>query len=73
MTTITDTLKRRAFLGRGIAGLGLIALNSLIDPRILAAADESGEKYMGAINSTPFSAQSQTCNLSLPGRRPVAS
>src|SRR5580658_10451061 len=54
MTTITDTLKRRAFLGRGVAGLGLIALNSLIDPRILSAAEESCEKYMGVINPRHF-------------------
>ena len=31
-------INRRAFLGRGAAGLGLVALNSLINPRLLAAA-----------------------------------
>ncbi|MBL8234630.1 MAG: hypothetical protein JNL98_39390, partial [Bryobacterales bacterium] len=29
-------MHRRAFLGRGAAGLGLIALNSLLNPRLLA-------------------------------------
>ena len=28
---------RRTFLGRGIAGLGLLGLNSLLDSRLLAA------------------------------------
>ena len=53
--TITESLKRRAFLGRGMAGLGLIALNSLIDPRILSAAEATaGDKWMGAINPRHF-------------------
>ena len=30
-------INRRTFLGRGAAGLGLVALNSLINPRLLAA------------------------------------
>jgi len=55
---ITTTLQRRAFLGRGAAGLGLIALNSLIDPRILSAAEatqvEEKDKWMGAINPRHF-------------------
>ncbi len=34
---ITD-IHRRTFLGRGIAGLGLVALNSLLNPRLLAAS-----------------------------------
>ena len=29
-------INRRTFLGRGIAGLGLLALNSLLDPRLLS-------------------------------------
>src|SRR5271154_4622963 len=51
---LAAALKRRAFLGRGIAGLGLIALNSLIDPKILRAEEAAGEKWMGAINPRHF-------------------
>ncbi|MGD0500503.1 MAG: DUF1501 domain-containing protein [Bryobacteraceae bacterium] len=57
--TITTALKRRAFLGRGMAGLGLIALNSLIDPRLLKAEDTTvgaatGGKWMGVVNPRHF-------------------
>ena len=56
--TVTTALKRRAFLGRGMAGLGLIALNSLIDPQLFAAADAAdpaaGEKWMGVVNPRHF-------------------
>jgi hypothetical protein len=42
---------RRTFLGRGISGLGLLALNSLLDPKLLAAASNaSGQQSKGAIN-----------------------
>src|SRR2546428_272307 len=33
---------RRAFLGRSIAGLGVVALNSLLDPKLLGAAEWKG-------------------------------
>jgi hypothetical protein len=47
----TDALKRRAFLGQGVTGLGLVALNSLLSPSVLAAADP---KSLGAINPLHF-------------------
>ncbi|HVV44867.1 MAG TPA: DUF1501 domain-containing protein, partial [Bryobacteraceae bacterium] len=54
----TELLKRRAFLGQSAAGFGLIALNTLIDPRILKAADaqaaETEGKYQGVINPRHF-------------------
>src|SRR5688572_1483854 len=34
-------IQRRTFLGRGIAGVGLLGLNSLLDPRLFAA-DSTG-------------------------------
>ncbi|MBI3667279.1 MAG: DUF1501 domain-containing protein [Acidobacteria bacterium] len=42
---------RRTFLGQGIAGLGLLALNSLLNPRLFAAlaAQEAG-RWRGAVN-----------------------
>src|SRR5436190_3174154 len=39
-------IKRRAFLGRGISGLGVLALNSLLDRQLMAAAIQS----RGAVN-----------------------
>ena len=52
----SEFLKRRAFLGQSAAGFGLIALNALIDPRILKAADaaESEGKYQGVVNPRHF-------------------
>jgi hypothetical protein len=35
----TDEICRRTFLGRGAAGLGLLGLNSLLTPRLFAAAN----------------------------------
>ncbi|HLK66808.1 MAG TPA: DUF1501 domain-containing protein [Bryobacteraceae bacterium] len=40
--TDTREIHRRTFLGRGIAGLGLLGLNSLLNPRLFAAADSHG-------------------------------
>jgi len=35
--SLNADIRRRTFLGRGAAGLGLVALNSLLNPRLLAA------------------------------------
>ncbi|HYW44956.1 MAG TPA: DUF1501 domain-containing protein [Bryobacteraceae bacterium] len=40
-----NDLLRRTFLGRGIAGLGLLGLNALLDPRLMAA-----DASRGAVN-----------------------
>src|SRR5256885_14789678 len=37
-----SSVGRRTFLGRGIAGLGLLGLNSLLDPRLFAADSTHG-------------------------------
>jgi hypothetical protein len=47
-------INRRAFLGRGAAGLGLVALNSLINPRLLAAAQAVGAQSKGVVNPLDF-------------------
>ena len=47
-------INRRAFLGRGAAGLGLVALNSLINPRLLAAAQAVGAQSKGVVNPLHF-------------------
>ena len=41
---------RRTFLGRGIAGVGLVALNSLIDGRLLAATAPNESRWRGVVN-----------------------
>jgi hypothetical protein len=47
-------INRRAFLGRGAAGLGLVALNSLINPRLLAAAQAVSAQSKGVVNPLDF-------------------
>jgi Protein of unknown function (DUF1501) len=46
------SVQRRAFLGRGAAGLGLVALNSLLSPRLLASALDASSK--GVVNPLDF-------------------
>src|ERR1700724_417937 len=48
-----NNIHRRTFLGQGIAGLGAIALNSLLDPRLLAADAPTGTSR-GVVNPLHF-------------------
>jgi hypothetical protein len=41
-------IHRRTFLGRGIAGVGLVALNSLLNPRLLAT--DGHERWQGVVH-----------------------
>src|SRR5438128_9426760 len=43
-------LNRRTFLGRGAAGLGIIALNSLVGARLSAAMQSATRRSKGAVN-----------------------
>jgi hypothetical protein len=47
-------MSRRTFLGRGSAGLGLVALNSLLAPRSAAAAQAVNASSKGAVNPLDF-------------------
>jgi hypothetical protein len=47
---IADQINRRTFLGRGAAGLGLAALNTLLDTHLLAGAQASGHTSKGVVN-----------------------
>ena len=47
-------LNRRTFLGYGAAGLGLMALNSLINPRLYAAAQAVNMTSKGVVNPLNF-------------------
>ncbi len=51
-----DALKRRTFLKGGATGLGLVALNSLLNPSMLRAqnAKANDRKSLGAINPLHF-------------------
>ena len=47
----TLEIHRRTFLGQGIAGLGLLGLNSLLNPHLLAGSSPQGaERLRGAVN-----------------------
>jgi hypothetical protein len=44
-------IRRRTFLGNGVAGIGLVALNSLLNPRLLASSVESAAgRWRGVVN-----------------------
>ncbi len=46
---------RRAFLGRAAAGLGSVALASLLDPRLLAGETKANAgSYLGVVNPRHF-------------------
>ena len=50
-----DALKRRTFLGQSVTGLGLVALNSLLNPAVLNAQSKTpGTESLGAINPLHF-------------------
>ena len=50
-TEIARDVNRRTFLGRGAAGIGIAALNSLLNPRLFAAA---AAQSRGAVNPLDF-------------------
>jgi hypothetical protein len=52
-------LGRRTFLGRGMAGLGLLGLNSLLDPRLFAADSKPAIVSHGAVNPLHFPAKAK--------------
>ena len=43
-------IRRRTFLGNGVAGVGLLALNSLLNPRLLASSEPSDGRWRGVVN-----------------------
>ena len=45
---------RRTFLGRGAAGLGLVALNSLLSPRLFGAPQADNRRSKGVVNPLDF-------------------
>ena len=53
-------MHRRAFLGYGVAGLGLVALNSLLNPRLLSAVKLApGQMSRGVVNPLHFTAKTK--------------
>src|SRR5438034_3498135 len=47
-------VSRRTFLGRGAAGLGVVALNALLGPRLSAAAQSAVRPSNGVVNPLDF-------------------
>jgi hypothetical protein len=47
-------MSRRTFLGRGAAGLGVVALNSLLGPQLIAAAQAANLQSKGIVNPLDF-------------------
>jgi Protein of unknown function (DUF1501) len=43
-------IRRRTFLGNGVAGVGLVALNSLLNPRLLASNEPAAGRWRGVVN-----------------------
>src|ERR1700730_12529698 len=43
-------IRRRTLLGNGAAGVGLLALNSLLNPRLLAPTEPSDGRWRGVVN-----------------------
>jgi hypothetical protein len=43
-------IRRRTFLGNGMAGFGLVALNALLNPRLLASTEPAGGRWRGVVN-----------------------
>lgn len=52
-------IQRRTFLSQGIAGLGLVALNSLLDPRLLSASIAVGQSSGGVVTPLHFPARAK--------------
>src|SRR5580704_11022434 len=48
--SINADIRRRTFLGNGVAGVGLVALNSLLNPRLLASTEPAAARWRGVIN-----------------------
>src|SRR5271165_2449998 len=49
-----NATNRRTFLGRGAAGLGLVALNSLLSPRLFGASPAQELRSKGVVNPLDF-------------------
>src|SRR3982074_2450587 len=49
-TSMNADIRRRTFLGNGVAGVGLVALNSLLNPRLLASTEPEAGRWRGVVN-----------------------
>jgi hypothetical protein len=54
MNEFVREMSRRTFLGRGAAGLGVVALNALLGPRAAAAAQPARQASRGAVDPLDF-------------------
>ena len=52
-------IRRRTFLGNGVAGLGLLGLNTLLNPRLMAATGPDSARWRGVVNPLHFPAKAK--------------
>ncbi len=57
--SLPNDMHRRTFLGRGFSSLGLLALNSIMNPRLLAAATDESGRWRGVINPLHHAAKAK--------------
>jgi hypothetical protein len=52
-------IRRRTFLGNGVAGLGLLGLNALLNPRLMAATGPDAGRWNGVVHPLHFPAKAK--------------
>ena len=62
-------INRRTFLGYGISGLGMLALNGLVNPQLFGAETAVTGTLERRRQPAALSAQGQASYFPLPGRR----
>jgi hypothetical protein len=58
-SSLNADIRRRTFLGRGAAGLGLVALNSLLNPKLLAATAPDNGRWRGVVQPLHHAAKAK--------------
>ncbi len=52
-------IRRRTFLGNGVAGLGLLGLNALLNPRLMGATGPDSGRWRGVVHPLHFPAKAK--------------
>src|SRR5258707_2197116 len=58
-SSMNADIRRRTFLGRGAAGLGMVALNTLLNPRLLAGAAPEAARWRGVVQPLHHAAKAK--------------
>ncbi len=59
LALMNANLRRRAFLGRSMAGFGLLALNTLLNPRLMASTGTADGRWRGVVQPLHFPAKAK--------------